>query len=155
MPLTKLSRKDANALLTALKSLNGFAKAVGEKTIFVPFKFTDETRKKIKKNLRALRDLPDDDQDERLRLIQEITDNSEAAYIEPKKPDGSDNDAQIQKFNYAMLQWERKEIEVDLTPISETELLCENKNPIDGTTLDDLSPITDAPPPKVEPEGGE
>lgn len=142
-------------LHAALSDLNGFPKVVKEQVVVVPYKHSDELRKKISRNRRILTPFMEEYKDLRLAAIQEIADDG-TAHIEPT--DGPKQAA------FAVRDREiRKSLQsVDgLQMLEYTELLVGSQNPIPATVLDDLAPLItgalpeNTAPAKVEAEGGD
>lgn len=150
--LTLQLRVALELLRVGLTGLDGFYKAVGEKAVPVPFKFSDDVRARMAKNRRALRHLNDLDQDIQLELIREIMDNNEATFI----PEG--DDAKQSLYALRMTKRLKEPHELELWTFKREELFVENKNPINATIEDALAPIIEgaitAPKPE-EPPGGE
>lgn len=134
-------------------ALDGFWKAVGEKPIAVPYKFTDDTRKKLRKWKRAFKVIADDYEESRVAMVKQLSPINEDT--------AKENDAVKKLF----AEWYKSALalteEFDLPLIKrDGELLVENKNPIPDTVLEALECICepDEPaekPKAAEPAGGE
>ena len=135
------------AAYKALGALDGFQKAVGERIAFVPYKLTDETRRRIAKNRRVLKPYIDEHQEQQLAVIREVSGGE--SHISEK------DEAAMGAYNARMFELGRETEDVELVHIAEAELLAGEKNPIPPSVLEDLAPITDELAKAPEPEGGE
>lgn len=148
----------ANANLTPnpatnFHGLDAFEKAVGEKIALVPYKFTDDTRKKLRKWKRAFKVICDDYEETRIAKVKELSPEHDQITEEPPA---------VQKQFTAWYKAALAEThDFDLPLIKrDGELLVENKNPIPDSVLEALECVCepDAPAEKAkaaEPAGGE
>lgn len=151
----KLKLSEILDLYDAISQLDGFIKVVGDKVIQVPYKLTDEVRRKIVKNRRLLKPFVEDYDARRLEIIREIADDG-TTYV---APDDGPKQAEFAVKDRA----ERASLHnVEGLHIFERgDLFVENKNPIPGTVEDALAPIIKGALPEPEeakvavPEGGE
>lgn len=153
----RLSLNRVDILYRNLGSLDGFQKMGNQgQAVFTPYKFTDEVRRLIIKNRRALNPFIEDTTEFRKAVIREFT-------VSEDNPDGlqwipeSDEVARA-KADRKMVLYLEKEEDVDLFHIEESSLLSENKNPIPPSVMEELAVIWDRDfmlAAKSEPEGGE
>lgn len=149
----KLKLGEILNLRNALLNLDGFPKAVGESVIQVPYKFTDEVRRSIVKNLRLLKPFLEDYEVRRMEIIREVADDG-SSYVAPE-----DGPRQTQ-FGLKDRQERQTLHNVDGMHVFErSDLFVENKNPIPGSVEDALAPVIKGAlveePAKSEVAGGE
>lgn len=150
----KLKLGEILELHTALSNLDGFPKAVGEKVIFVPYRFSDEVRRKLVRNRRLLKPFVEDYDARRLEIIREIADDG-STYV---APDDGPKQAEFAVKDRS----ERESLHnvEGLHVLERSELFIENKNPIPGSVEDALAPVIKGSIPETEevvrePEGGQ
>lgn len=132
----KMKTSSALELRGALSALDGYQKAVGDKSIFIPYKFKDSTRKKIVINLRILKSVVEDAEERRISIVKEMADPSTPGYVD--EMDGVKQSA----FAIRWREIKKELIEVKgLQMISREELFNEEKNPIPGTVEEALEPV--------------
>lgn len=124
------------ALAAALASLDHYTKIIVDQPVRIPYDLTDETRKIIRRNKRALKPFVEDDQDAKLALIREISGGKDSI------PD-SDHE-KLGAINARMHQAHKDPETVELYALDEAQLLKGDKNPIPASVLEALWPITEA-----------
>jgi hypothetical protein len=120
---------------TGLPGLDGFAKAVGDKAIIVPYKFKDDVRMRIARNRRALREFLDLNDELQKAIMADIMGDANAVCI----PEGQDEKQGrfAQRYNASL----KDKHDVELYTFKREELFVEDKNPIPGSVEDALAPI--------------
>ncbi len=151
----KLKLGDILDLRNALLNLDGFPKAVGERVIHVPYKFSDEVRRAIVKNLRLLKPFQEDYDERRLQIIKEVADDG-TTFVAPE-----DGPRQAQFAVKDRLERMSLHSVDGLHVFERSDLFVENKNPIPGSIEDALAPVIkgalpdQVPSKAVVAEGGE
>lgn len=135
----------------AFAGLDGFNKVENGKAVFVPYKFTDEVRKKMRHWKRALRAVADDYTDATNEVVREMS---------PKNNDLSMELVAVRVAYYKRIEALQEVKHTFTLPrlVLDGELLNEGRNPIPDSVLDNLDPIIDDTPAVAEadkPEGGE
>lgn len=149
--MIKLATKHALLVSAGIQNLGGFQKAVGESVAFIPYSFTDATRKKIRKLKNAVKPIVEGYQEDHKALVIELSpvnEDTNKEVPEIRKQYRERNKA----LTEAMCEIDAETLNLD------GELLRDNKNPIPDDVLDALdSVLTQEPKAEKKPEvpGGE